>query len=197
MRAEVREFLTSRRAQLTPAQVNLPVAANRRVAGLRRSEVAPLAGASVGYDTRIERGASSGCSVRSEHQGHGDGQNDRADGLHHERRGHQSEAQDLVNTEESRGRKGEGGAWVSRGARRSRDRPRCTCARAARTPPGSPRSRSPPERWHPPGFRQSAERAGSTPTRVNARTGGRTTETVLDYSRGPIDGRCARPQWFG
>jgi transcriptional regulator with XRE-family HTH domain len=62
MRAEVREFLTSRRAQLTPAQVNLPVAANRRVAGLRRSEVATLAGVSVEYYTRIERGAIAGAS---------------------------------------------------------------------------------------------------------------------------------------
>jgi transcriptional regulator with XRE-family HTH domain len=61
-RAEVREFLTTRRARLTPAQVNLPAAANRRVAGLRRSEVATLAGVSVEYYTRIERGAIAGAS---------------------------------------------------------------------------------------------------------------------------------------
>jgi transcriptional regulator with XRE-family HTH domain len=61
-RAEVREFLTSRRARLTPARVHLPVAANRRVEGLRRSEVATLAGVSVEYYTRIERGAIAGAS---------------------------------------------------------------------------------------------------------------------------------------
>ena len=47
-RAEVREFLTSRRARVTPAQVGLPNGRNRRVAGLRRSEVATLAGRQCG-----------------------------------------------------------------------------------------------------------------------------------------------------
>lgn len=61
-RAEVREFLTTRRARVTPAQVGLPVGSNRRVAGLRRSEVASLAGVSVEYYTRLERGAISGAS---------------------------------------------------------------------------------------------------------------------------------------
>jgi transcriptional regulator with XRE-family HTH domain len=61
-RAEVREFLTSRRARVTPEQVGLPVGTNRRVAGLRRSEVATLAGVSVEYYTRLERGAISGAS---------------------------------------------------------------------------------------------------------------------------------------
>jgi hypothetical protein len=61
-RADVREFLTSRRARVTPEQVGLPVGANRRVAGLRRSEVATLAGVSVEYYTRLERGAISGAS---------------------------------------------------------------------------------------------------------------------------------------
>lgn len=61
-RAEVREFLTSRRAQVTPDQVGLPAGTNRRVAGLRRSEVATLAGVSIEYYTRIERGAISGAS---------------------------------------------------------------------------------------------------------------------------------------
>ena len=44
-RNEIREFLTSRRARITPEQAGLPVyGANRRVAGLRREEVALLAG---------------------------------------------------------------------------------------------------------------------------------------------------------
>ncbi|MHA6797919.1 helix-turn-helix transcriptional regulator [Bounagaea algeriensis] len=57
-RAEIGEFLTSRRARITPEQVGLPVydAAKRRVAGLRRQEVATLAGLSVDYYTQIERG---------------------------------------------------------------------------------------------------------------------------------------------
>jgi MmyB-like transcription regulator ligand binding domain/Helix-turn-helix domain len=61
-RADVREFLTSRRARVTPEQVGLPVGTNRRVPGLRRSEVASLAGVSVEYYTRLERGAISGAS---------------------------------------------------------------------------------------------------------------------------------------
>ena len=61
-RAQVREFLTSRRARVTPEQVGLPAGSNRRVDGLRRSEVATLAGVSVEYYTRLERGAISGAS---------------------------------------------------------------------------------------------------------------------------------------
>ncbi|WLQ08762.1 helix-turn-helix transcriptional regulator [Arthrobacter oryzae] len=61
-RAEVREFLVSRRAQVSPEQVGLPAGSNRRVKGLRRSEVAILAGLSVEYYTRRERGAISGAS---------------------------------------------------------------------------------------------------------------------------------------
>lgn len=61
-RAEVRDFLTSRRARVTPAQVGLPEGTNRRVDGLRRSEVAALAGLSVEYYTKLERGAISGAS---------------------------------------------------------------------------------------------------------------------------------------
>lgn len=61
-RAEVREFLVSRRARVTPDQVGLPAGGNRRVAGLRRSEVATLAGVSVEYYTKLERGAISGAS---------------------------------------------------------------------------------------------------------------------------------------
>ncbi len=60
---EVREFLTSRRARITPEQIGLPVAdGNRRVPGLRRGEVATLAGVSVEYYTRIERGNLRGVS---------------------------------------------------------------------------------------------------------------------------------------
>ncbi len=64
-RAEVREFLVSRRAQVSPEQVGLPAGTtNRRVNGLRRSEVATLAGLSVEYYTRMERGAISGASPK-------------------------------------------------------------------------------------------------------------------------------------
>ncbi|MGO4297164.1 helix-turn-helix transcriptional regulator [Glutamicibacter sp. MCAF14] len=58
----MREFLLSRRAQISPEQVGLPTGSNRRVKGLRRSEVATLAGISVEYYTRIERGSISGAS---------------------------------------------------------------------------------------------------------------------------------------
>lgn len=61
-RAEVREFLTSRRARVQPADVGLPPGTNRRVEGLRRSEVATLAGVSVEYYTKLERGAIRGAS---------------------------------------------------------------------------------------------------------------------------------------
>ena len=54
---DIREFLTTRRARITPDQAGLPVyGANRRVTGLRREEVALLAGISVEYYTRLERG---------------------------------------------------------------------------------------------------------------------------------------------
>ncbi len=62
-RSEIREFLTSRRAKITPDQVGLPIYGdNRRVPGLRREEVALLAGVSVDYYTRLERGSMSGVS---------------------------------------------------------------------------------------------------------------------------------------
>jgi transcriptional regulator with XRE-family HTH domain len=61
-RSEIREFLTSRRARITPDQVGLPVYGSRRVPGLRREEVAVLAGVSVPYYTRLERGDMSGDS---------------------------------------------------------------------------------------------------------------------------------------
>ena len=55
-RSEIREFLTSRRAKLKAADVGLPDYGPRRVPGLRREEVAVLAGVSVPYYTRLERG---------------------------------------------------------------------------------------------------------------------------------------------
>ncbi|MFE7034034.1 helix-turn-helix domain-containing protein [Streptomyces sp. NPDC057621] len=63
VRRQVRDFLTSRRARLTPGDVGLPtVNANRRVKGLRREEVAALAGISVEYYIRLERGDARGVS---------------------------------------------------------------------------------------------------------------------------------------
>jgi transcriptional regulator with XRE-family HTH domain len=57
-RNDLKEFLTTRRAKITPEQAGLPVfGANRRVTGLRREEVALLAGISVEYYTRLERGS--------------------------------------------------------------------------------------------------------------------------------------------
>jgi transcriptional regulator with XRE-family HTH domain len=61
-RTEIREFLTSRRATLTPEHVGLPTYGSRRVPGLRREEVAILAGISVPYYTRLERGDIGGFS---------------------------------------------------------------------------------------------------------------------------------------
>src|SRR4051795_13383024 len=63
-RNEVREFLTSRRARLTPEQAGLASygGSDRRVPGLRREEVALLAGVSVDYYTRFERGNLAGAS---------------------------------------------------------------------------------------------------------------------------------------
>ena len=57
------EFLTSRRARISPGQAGLPwFGGNRRVPGLRREEVALLAGVSVDYYTRLERGNVAGVS---------------------------------------------------------------------------------------------------------------------------------------
>lgn len=62
-RQEARAFLTSRRARLTPDRAGLPSAdETRRVLGLRRAEVAELAGVSVQYYTRLERGNLAGVS---------------------------------------------------------------------------------------------------------------------------------------
>ena len=61
-RAEVREFLMSRRARLTPNEAGITAGPNRRVAGLRRSEVALLADVSVEYYAKLERGSIAGAS---------------------------------------------------------------------------------------------------------------------------------------
>lgn len=61
-RDEVRDFLVSRRAKVTPAMVGLPTGGTRRVPGLRRGEVAVLAGVSVEYYTKLERGDLRGVS---------------------------------------------------------------------------------------------------------------------------------------
>ena len=62
-RTEAREFLVSRRSRITPEQAGLePISGRRRVPGLRREEVARLAGVSVEYYTRLERGNLSGAS---------------------------------------------------------------------------------------------------------------------------------------
>src|SRR5215217_1397058 len=61
-RSEIREFLTSRRARITPEEAGLRVFGARRVPGLRREEVATLAGLSVDYYNRLERGNLGGAS---------------------------------------------------------------------------------------------------------------------------------------
>jgi transcriptional regulator with XRE-family HTH domain len=61
-RSEIRDFLTSRRARITPHDVGLKVFGPRRVPGLRREEVATLAGLSVDYYNRLERGNLGGAS---------------------------------------------------------------------------------------------------------------------------------------
>ncbi len=63
-RAEVRDFLTSRRERLTPEQAGVPsYGGRRRVKGLRREEVAMLAAMSTDYYTRLERGNLTGVSA--------------------------------------------------------------------------------------------------------------------------------------
>ncbi|MCW2497287.1 helix-turn-helix transcriptional regulator [Jatrophihabitans sp.] len=63
-RADIREFLSTRRARITPEQAGLPTYGGdrRRVAGLRREEVAMLAGVSPQYYVRLERGDATGIS---------------------------------------------------------------------------------------------------------------------------------------
>lgn len=60
--SEIRDFLMTRRARIEPEQVGLPRGTDRRVPGLRRGEVAALAGVSVEYYARLERGAIGGAS---------------------------------------------------------------------------------------------------------------------------------------
>ncbi|AZS84176.1 helix-turn-helix transcriptional regulator [Streptomyces griseoviridis] len=61
--SDIREFLASRRAKITPRQAGLPAyGGNRRVPGLRREEVALLAGVSIDYYIRLERGHIAGAS---------------------------------------------------------------------------------------------------------------------------------------
>jgi len=61
--SDIREFLASRRAKITPQQAGLPAfGGNRRVPGLRREEVALLAGVSIDYYVRLERGHIAGAS---------------------------------------------------------------------------------------------------------------------------------------
>ena len=59
---DIAEFLAGRRAKITPEQAGLPSYGTRRVPGLRREEVASLAGVSAGYYRRLERGQVSGAS---------------------------------------------------------------------------------------------------------------------------------------
>lgn len=61
-RSEVRDFLMSRRARVEPEDVGLSRGTDRRVPGLRRGEAAALAGVSVEYYARLERGAIAGAS---------------------------------------------------------------------------------------------------------------------------------------
>ncbi|MCJ1674470.1 MULTISPECIES: helix-turn-helix transcriptional regulator [unclassified Rathayibacter] len=60
---EIKDFLTTRRARISPEQAGVPMfLGTRRVPGLRREEVAHLAGVSVDYYNRLERGKTQGAS---------------------------------------------------------------------------------------------------------------------------------------
>ncbi|MCA1223075.1 helix-turn-helix transcriptional regulator [Streptomyces sp. 8L] len=61
-RSDIRDFLVSRRAKLAPERVGLPPGRRRRVPGLRREEVAALAGVSTEWYTRLEKGHIGGVS---------------------------------------------------------------------------------------------------------------------------------------
>jgi transcriptional regulator with XRE-family HTH domain len=61
-RSEIRDFLISRRAKLAPERIGLPTSRRRRVPGLRREEVAALAGVSTEWYTRLEKGHIGGVS---------------------------------------------------------------------------------------------------------------------------------------
>ena len=64
VRAEIREFLSTRRAKITPEEAGLPTYGDdrRRVPGLRREETALLVGVSPQYYIRLERGDATGVS---------------------------------------------------------------------------------------------------------------------------------------
>jgi transcriptional regulator with XRE-family HTH domain len=80
---EIREFLTTRRAKVTPERAGLPTfGRHRRVAGLRREEVALVAGISVEYYTRLERGNARGVSDEVLHAVSGALQLDEAERAH-------------------------------------------------------------------------------------------------------------------
>src|SRR3954454_17687812 len=62
-RTEIREFLATRRAKITPDRAGIPhFGGRRRVPGLRREEVAMLAGVSTDYYVRLEKGNVAGVS---------------------------------------------------------------------------------------------------------------------------------------
>jgi len=62
-RTALREYLITRRGRITPGDAGLPSSGRRRVTGLRREEVAMLAGISPEYDIRLERGTAAGISA--------------------------------------------------------------------------------------------------------------------------------------
>lgn len=55
-RAELRDFLIGRRAQVSPAEAGMPAGGRRRTPGLRREEVAVLAGVGVSWYQWLEQG---------------------------------------------------------------------------------------------------------------------------------------------
>ena len=59
---QLRRFLRERRARIKPADVGLPATARRRVTGLRREEVAALAGIGLTWYTALEQGDAGGVS---------------------------------------------------------------------------------------------------------------------------------------
>ncbi|MFD6352255.1 helix-turn-helix transcriptional regulator [Nocardia tengchongensis] len=63
-RGELSTFLKSRRARIRPEDVGLPVGARRRTPGLRREEVAQLAGVGITWYTWLEQGRDINCSVQ-------------------------------------------------------------------------------------------------------------------------------------
>ncbi|MFD5743516.1 helix-turn-helix domain-containing protein [Streptomyces massasporeus] len=65
MDGELGDFLRSRRARIQPEEVGLPSYGRRRVPGLRREEVAQLAGVSVDYYVRLEQGRGPGAPSRT------------------------------------------------------------------------------------------------------------------------------------